>query len=274
MSFAVPDPHRVAALIQKVADEEILPRYHNLASDEVREKAPGDLVSIADEQAEVALSRLLPELLPGSAVVGEEAVAKDASVLKRLAQSNVPVWVVDPVDGTANFVSGKGSFGTLVALVNNGRTEGAWLLEQITGRTGIAVRGSGCELNGSPMRLDGTLARRREGGAIAAVTVSRVAPATRTVWKEGFDGWVKLRSVGSAVSVYLDLISGKVDVLVTRQLTPWDHAAGLLAHAEAGGVNAALDGRDYNPTDYFSDIIAAPDADFWQRVASVVSEEG
>src|SRR5215475_8172836 len=100
------DLARVTALIEETAALEILPRFQKLAAGEIREKTPGDFVTVADEAAEARLAPLLSALLPGSLVLGEEAAAADAKLLDRLLDTQ-PVWVIDPVDGTGNFAEGR-----------------------------------------------------------------------------------------------------------------------------------------------------------------------
>src|SRR5215467_2079228 len=96
------DLARVTALIEETAALEILPRFQKLAAGDIREKTPGDFVTVADEAAEAHLTPLLAALLPGSLVLGEEAAAADSLLLDRLL-GEPAVWVVDPVDGTGNF---------------------------------------------------------------------------------------------------------------------------------------------------------------------------
>lgn len=80
----------------------IEPRFAALASMDVRAKAVGELVTVADVEAEGLLTRRLTDLLPGALVVGEEACAADPTLLEGLGAAQA--WLVDPLDGTANFV--------------------------------------------------------------------------------------------------------------------------------------------------------------------------
>jgi fructose-1,6-bisphosphatase/inositol monophosphatase family enzyme len=96
----------VGELVRATARTAVLPRFRRLAAGEITEKAPGELVTVADREAEDLLSAGLLRLLPGSVVVGEEAVADDPAVLRRLAADG-PVWLVDPLDGTRNFATGR-----------------------------------------------------------------------------------------------------------------------------------------------------------------------
>src|SRR5690349_17857225 len=110
---------RVVSLLREVASELVLPRFGRLAAGEVSEKSPGDMVTIADKQAELVLQQRLTGMLPGSLAVGEEAVAADPSVLERVS-SDRPVWLIDPIDGTGNFAAGREPFAMMVTLLHAG----------------------------------------------------------------------------------------------------------------------------------------------------------
>ena len=146
MSVAV-DIDRVSRLIIEAADEEIMPRFAKLAAGDVREKAPGDFVTVADEAMEHRLTALLQDLLPGSVVVGEEAAARDGAVLHRLATDD-PVWIIDPVDGTSNFAHAKGDFGVMVALIAGGHGVAGWIYDPVGRRMATAEIGAGAWVNG------------------------------------------------------------------------------------------------------------------------------
>ena len=108
----------------------------------MREKGPGDLVTVADEESERQLTRRLMELVPNSAVIGEEAVAADQKVLDRIFD-DVPVWIIDPVDGTSNFAAGKPAFGVIVAYARRGETLAGWIHDPLGKRTAVAMKGEG-----------------------------------------------------------------------------------------------------------------------------------
>ncbi len=125
----------------------MLPRFRHLATDEINEKSPGDLVTVADQESERALTHGLTALLPGSTVVGEEAVAADPRILDRLGDGGA-VWIVDPVDGTNNFAAGKTPFAVMVALVRDGEPVAGWILDVVGDRLTVAEAGSGAYLDG------------------------------------------------------------------------------------------------------------------------------
>src|SRR5258705_147653 len=96
LAMAAIDMDRVAVAIAEVAATEVMPRFMKLAAGDIREKAPGDVVTIADGAAEAALAPRLQALRFGSVMLGEEAAAADPGLIERLS-AEAPVWVVDPV---------------------------------------------------------------------------------------------------------------------------------------------------------------------------------
>src|ERR1044071_2082707 len=126
----LPDADRVGRIIAEIAETEVMPYFERLGHGDITEKRPGDVVTIADVAAEAKLSPALAELLPGSLVVGEEAVAGDPRVLEALA-GKAPVWLVDPIDGTANFAEGIPRFAVMVALVHRGTTVMGWIHDPV-----------------------------------------------------------------------------------------------------------------------------------------------
>ena len=109
------DSERVIALMHETAEAELLPRLGRLASSDVREKRPGDIVTVADEAAERRIAAGLARILPGVPVVGEEGVAAEPGLLARIGEADA-AWIVDPLDGTANFAAGRDSFTMIVAI--------------------------------------------------------------------------------------------------------------------------------------------------------------
>src|SRR4051812_39308880 len=116
----------VERIVRAAAAAEITPRFRQLAAHEIQQKsAPHDLVTVADKRAEEYLTRELPALLPGSVVVGEEAVAADPATYEAIG-GTAPVWIVARVDGTRQFVHGDPGFCTLVALALGGVVLASW----------------------------------------------------------------------------------------------------------------------------------------------------
>src|SRR5262245_13416569 len=125
-----PDIDSVASLLAEAGRDLILPRFRRLADGDVERKHtvtdPDDVVTVADREAETFLTRELMALVPGTAVVGEEATHANPQLVDLLA-SDDPVWLLDPIDGTRNFVAGKSTFGTMLAFVVGGMAQAAWI---------------------------------------------------------------------------------------------------------------------------------------------------
>ncbi|MFF5932936.1 inositol monophosphatase family protein [Streptomyces sp. NPDC012508] len=236
----------VEEAVRKAAAAEITPRHRQLAAHEIVEKnGPHDLVTIADRAAEEHLTASLTALLPGSVVVGEEAVHADPAVYEAL-QGDAPVWIVDPVDGTRQFVRGEPGFCTLVALARRGEILASWTFAPALDQMAIAVRGRGATLNGEPIR-SGSPAP----GAVLTVATSHPDYTTddqkRALLGLDTEG-VRPRPCGSAGLEYLDVARGLLDAVGFSWEYAWDHAAGLLLVAEAGGAHTTLAGEPFRIT--------------------------
>jgi fructose-1,6-bisphosphatase/inositol monophosphatase family enzyme len=259
------DVDKIGRLIVEAADEEIMPRYAKLAAGEIREKGPGDLVTVADEAVERRLTPAFLALMPGSVVVGEEAAAADPSVIDRL-DGDYPVWVIDPVDGTANFAEAQGDFGVMVSLIRHGETLAAWIYDPRHRQMATSELGGGAWLDG----------RRLQVAAVptdpAALTGALLAgfygdPELGRRVQQRRSSVQALKSLRCAAAEYVRLSAGKMHFLMFSKLMPWDHAAGVLLHREAGGYNGYLDGGSYRPTRLKAPgFLLAPDAESWRTL--------
>lgn len=235
----------VLPLLQEAAQTCILPRFRALTDAQVQTKSgPHDLVTIADQESEILLSRALCALLPGSLAVGEEAVSRDPSLLDRL-RGPAPVWLIDPVDGTWNFAHGDERFCVMVALSVADRLEGAWILEPLRSRAFAAVRGQGTwhyDLSpdaAPPRRIHvpappADLARWRGSAYHHRIDMDAAVP--------------RPQRQGSAGIEYLHILTGEGEFALYSRAMPWDHAPGSLLLSEAGARHAFADGTDYHPS--------------------------
>lgn len=213
-------------------------RFNSLSEGDIREKSGrvGDVVTAADYAAEEALHAALTEILPGSTVVGEEAAASDPTVLNRLLSDDW-VWVVDPLDGTANFASGGGMFGIIVALIKEGETYCGWVLNPVEQDFMFAAKGKGTWYQKKPR---GVWSRR-----VIQTTNKPILSLNRRKQKQ-YTGNCETIRPGSVGREYMEMCLGKMHVGLYEKLRPWDHLAGLLMHREAGGYAALLpDERPY-----------------------------
>ncbi|RHA41281.1 inositol monophosphatase family protein [Cellulomonas rhizosphaerae] len=200
-----------------------------------------DIVTAMDLAVEAHLRARLAELRPDDAVLGEEGGSTGGT-------SGV-TWVVDPIDGTVNYLYGLPSYSVSVAAVVGPPDPSTWTVlagcvhAPVDGRTFVAGRGRGATLDGVPIRvreapslrdsLVGTgfgyrEERRRSQGRIVAV----VLPQVRDI-----------RRIGSAALDLCAVASGGLDLYYERGLSPWDLAAGELVAREAGAQVSGLRGR-------------------------------
>ncbi|MET8692490.1 inositol monophosphatase family protein [Streptomyces bauhiniae] len=236
----------VEEAIRKAAATEILPRFRRLAEHEVDQKSgPHDLVTDADRLAERRLTEELSRLLPGSVVVGEEAVHANPASYDAV-RGDAPVWIIDPVDGTRQFVHGNDGFCTLVALAHRGTVLASWTYAPVRDQFATAVRGKGAYLDGERL-----FAGPPEPGRDLKVAVSHPDYTTedqkralRALWTDG----VAPRSCGSAGLEYLAIARGETDAVAFSWEAAWDHAAGLLLVEEAGGAHLTLTGEPFRIT--------------------------
>ena len=262
MTFAQLDAARVARMISEAAAIEIVPRFRNLAEGDIRQKStPDDLVTVADEAMERRLSAVLRDLLPGSVVIGEEAAAADPAVHNLIGGAD-PVWVIDPIDGTSNFAAGWPAFGVIVALVSGGETLMGWIHDPNAGHTAIAERGSGAWLEGQRLTIAAPGARGALRGAMAT---KFFAPALREQLDAKRSRFSRHRQ-SHAAGDYVELVRGTLDFALYQRTLPWDHAAGVLLHAEAGGYSARLDGTPYRPLHRDGGLLLAPDRPLWDAL--------
>lgn len=253
----------VSTLLREVAATAILPVFQRLDASDVQEKAPGEVVTVADRHSERLLGDRLRELLPGSTVVGEEAVAADPATLDLLRDPG-PVWVVDPLDGTANFAAGRRPFAVMVALRQGGATRAAWILDPVADRLTVAEAGSGAYIDGAPVRAQADLPPL---GALRGAVSRYLPPELRTAIEPGLG---RLGAVGPGQHCagweYPQVATGAQHFALFWRTLPWDHLPGILLMEEAGGIARRFDGDRYDPIDGGSGLLVAANAEIWDSV--------
>lgn len=268
MSFARADLERVADLLRAASMGEIMPRWRRLAAGEVRAKSgPLDLVTDADEAAERVIEAGLAGAFPGCAIVGEEAATADPSRLKWLADAEL-AFVVDPIDGTANYAAGLPLFGCMAAVVVRGEVVGSVIHDPLGDDSAMALRGQGAWIRAA----DG-----RESALRVAAPVALEAMSGAASWRflaEPLRSRIH-HSLGKvaasfqyrcAAHEYRLAAGGHCHYLLYGRLYPWDHAPGWLLHRESGGFSARFDGSPYDVSDTSGGLICAPDAAGWQAL--------
>jgi fructose-1,6-bisphosphatase/inositol monophosphatase family enzyme len=251
------DVDAVVALVRDVAARVHVPLFRRGV--DVEEKAPGEVVSRVDREAERLLTEGLAELSPGTVVVGEESAAADPSLLRALRGDDA-VWLVDPLDGTAAFLNGSPDHAVMVALVRGGRTLAAVVHQPQHGRTYAAEQGAGSRRDGVRLRREAAdpedLARLR-GGVLRRF----LDDETRRAVEAAEAGFGDLTPATTCAGVeYPRIVEGGVDFLLFWRTLPWDHAPGALLLTEAGGAALRPDGSPYRPDDDRVGLLAAADA--------------
>lgn len=236
----------VEQAVRKAAAAEILPRFRSLAEHEVDQKSgPHDLVTDADRLAERRLTEDLGALLPGSVVVGEEAVHANPATYEAI-HGDAPVWIIDPVDGTRQFVHGDDGFCTLIALAHRGTVLASWTYAPVRDQLATAVRGRGAFLDGERLFAGPPApgSDLRVATSHPDFTTDEQKRALRALWTDG----VAPRPCGSAGLEYLAIARGELDAVAFSWEAAWDHAAGLLLVEEAGGAHLTLTGEPFRIT--------------------------
>jgi fructose-1,6-bisphosphatase/inositol monophosphatase family enzyme len=255
----------VEAVMREVAARVIMPRYRALAADEIAEKTPGEIVTRADREAEAMLRDALLRLDTGARVVGEEAASADPALLDRVGEGMV--WLVDPLDGTANFARGVGPFGVMVALVADGEPLASWMLDPVSGRLCHAESGGGAW-------IDGERATVRDSGRlrpVAALATQFMGEERRARTHRAAARHFALEPIPRcAAAHYPILVTGAHDLALFQRILPWDHAAGVLFLTEAGGHAAHWDGGDYRVGSDGVGILAAACERMWLAGASAI----
>lgn len=212
-------------------------------------KGPGDYVTATDHASEEAIRDALAADAPGIPFFGEEQGGTRAAI----------GWIVDPLDGTANFVHGFPAVGVSIALVEDGRPVVAVVHAPILGTTWTAAEGQGAHVDDRPIRV----AERPPERAICGTGFPfKAKPRLRTymtMFDAVFREFEDLRRPGAATLDLAWVAEGVFDGFFELALGPWDVAAGALLIREAGGVVTDWSGDDTAWLES-GDILAGPPA--------------
>lgn len=202
----------------------------------VDEKAAFDFVSVADRESEEAIRRFLALASPECGFLGEEG-----GVVGSVAR----VWVVDPLDGTTNFVRGFPHFAVSVALMEGGTVLVGAIYDPMRDELFTALRGGGAFVNGRRLQVS-----QRQGLDGAFLTtgfpyrMGKALPTYLAIFSQVFPRACAIRRPGAASLDLAHTASGIFDAFFEFFLSPWDLAAGVLLVREAGGLATNLDGGE------------------------------
>lgn len=259
----------VGALLRLTADTVVMPRFAKLQPDDTEFKSVGEPVTIADREAEAMIGRALLHLLPQARIVGEEACATDPSLIENLDKGYV--WIIDPIDGTANFAAGRAPFALMVALISNGETIGSWILDPLSGRLCVAELGSGAWIVSERVQTSTALT---DLASLHGILSESFVPAggQRLIDKVR-------RAVGRADKTarcagheYPLVASGARQFALYWRTLAWDHLPGALFLTEAGGTVSHLDGTNYRPASRQSGLLLAHNSLVHSKLLSLIKD--
>ena len=164
MPFSLNDIHTVGEILAFAARTEIMPIFGKLTPAQVRRKSSTfDLVTEADEAAEVAITAALKSAFPDSVVIGEESTHREPALLQTVADAEL-AFIVDPIDGTRNFASNLPLFGVMAAVTIRGEIIAGVIHDPVCRDWAYAVRGGGAwaeQEDAAPHRAAGRRPRTR-----------------------------------------------------------------------------------------------------------------
>jgi len=212
--------------------------YGEVENLQVSMKGPANFVTAADRRAEEILQAELTKARPGYGFLGEEGGRRDGD-------DKSHCWIVDPLDGTTNFLHGIPQFAISIALEREGVIVAGVIYNPANEELFLAERGKGAFLNDQRLRV---AARRRMSEAVVACGMPHVGRGDLALFRSEIaavqERVAGLRRFGAAALDLAWLAAGRFDAFWERDLSPWDTAAGILMVREAGGFVTDLDGQD------------------------------
>jgi myo-inositol-1(or 4)-monophosphatase len=230
----------IALRVARRAGELIVRASDDLERVAVRSKDANDFVSDVDVEAEQEIIRGLRKTYPDHAFLGEESGREGSEDAEY-------VWVIDPLDGTTNFLRGIPHYGVSIACMHRGRVEHAVVVDPVRREEFVASRGRGAQFNGRRMRVSRLASL--DGALLGTGVPFRGHEDERLpTYAEGLarlaGQCAGIRRAGAASLDLAYVAAGRLDAFWEYGLSVWDMAAGVLLIREAGGLVADLDGSD------------------------------
>ncbi|MEM7453157.1 MAG: inositol monophosphatase family protein [Planctomycetota bacterium] len=210
----------------------------------VREKGPGDLVTQADLESQELIRDFILERFPDHRFVGEEDSVSETDS----GNESQFCWIVDPLDGTTNFVHGMRAFCTSIGLAYNGKLIAGTVFAPSLNECFSAVAGAGATLNGQKIKTSGR--ESVKDSLLVCSFKSRVAEDDLQVrrFARVITRALSVRRLGSAALNLCYVAGGRLDGYWATSLNSWDVAAGALILQEAGGTICGIEGDEFDWT--------------------------
>ena len=205
---------------------------------QVSMKGPANFVSLADKRAEEMLYTDLAKARPGFGFIGEEGGTREGT-------DKTHTWIVDPLDGTTNFLHGIPQFAISIGLSREGTVIAGVIYNPANDELYIAERGKGAFLNDQRLRVAG---RRKLNECVVACGLPHIGRGGHDVALKEMaalqDKVAGFRRFGAAALDMAYVAAGRLDGYWERNLQPWDMAAGQILVREAGGIVSGIEGHD------------------------------
>jgi len=199
-----------------------------------------DLVTNMDKETEQFFITRINETFPDHRILGEEGFGDELESLRGV------VWIIDPIDGTMNFIHQQRNFAISIGIYEEGIGKIGLIYDVVHRELYHAIKGEGAYLNGEPLKKlqDVPVQDAIIGVNATWVTANRrIDPAILGTLVKDVRG---TRSYGSAALEIASVAAGRLDAYITLRLSPWDFAAGLVLVEEVGGVASTLRGEEIN----------------------------
>ncbi|MDH4106986.1 MAG: inositol monophosphatase [Gammaproteobacteria bacterium] len=232
----------VAIMAAHKGGDSLLRNLKKLDKLKVEVKGRNDFVSEADRQAERAVIETILKHYPEHEIIAEESGRQGSSEYQ---------WVIDPLDGTTNFLHGFPVFCVSVACLHKGRPEHAVVYDPLRQELFTATRGDGAQLDGRRIRVSGEtrLDRALIGTGFPYRESNKELGPYLEMLKGSIEETAGVRRAGAAALDLCYVAAGRLDAFWETGLAAWDIAAGALLIREAGGIISGLDGsEDYLET--------------------------
>jgi myo-inositol-1(or 4)-monophosphatase len=233
--------YKVAERAARAAGAHLQASRSRLNAVALMRKQPGDLASEIDHEAEQLIHDVVRRAYPGHAFLGEESGRQEAVAA---GNGEPPLWVVDPLDGTANYLRGYPQYAVSVALVVGGEPVVGTILDPCRNEFFAAIRGRGARLNGAALQC---AERARPIDALAATVFPKPTSPRMASYLGEFGRVLRsfggVRRSGSMALELAYLAAGRIDAFWEHDMGAWDAAAGIVLLREAGAGIEARDGR-------------------------------
>ncbi|MBU2895066.1 inositol-1-monophosphatase [Colwellia sp. D2M02] len=220
----------IAVRAARTAGKVIVRSFEQLDKVEIESKGTNDFVTDVDINAEQAIIETIRKSYPDHTIIGEES-----GILK--GKDDDYQWIIDPLDGTTNFVKGIPHFSVSIALKVKGKLDQSVVFDPIRGELFTASRGKGAQLNGFRIRVKN---HKDLSGTVLATGFpfkqKQHSVAYMAMFSALFLKSSDMRRTGSAALDLAYVAAGRVDGFFEIGLKPWDTAAGELLVIEAGGL--------------------------------------